>query len=437
MVTLRAPLSPSYSETPYWWDTLPPPEPSDGHRLPDGADVVVVGGGYTGLSAARELARLGRQVLVLDRCEPGHGASGRNAGIVHPGGEADLATLLRRADGRRRWDESVEAFEELGRAVGALDVDCGWRRTGHLELAGHPHHTELLRAAARAHGELGERARFVEGDSLADEIGSRRFPAGLVVERSAALHPAALAHGLVAAARSAGATVLAGVEASAILAPGPNGARVVRTSGGLEVRAREVVVATGAETGRLSPFLGRRVLAVGSYLIATEPLDDEVARTLSPRGRTFFDTRNFLNYWRLSPDGRRLLFGGRTSFAPTTLERSRDQLYAAMVRVYPQLRGVRVERAWSGLVDLSVDRRPHLGRDPRTGAWCVGGFSGTGVALATHLGAALARWMCGRGPVPSFADPEGSWKPVPWPARAEALLRVAGWWYHGRDLLGR
>lgn len=411
-------------------------EPPGGNRLPDSADVVVVGAGYSGLSAALELARRGREVLVLDRHHAGRGASGRNGGIVQPGGSQDLSILLHRPDGRRRWDESVRAFEELERTVAHHAIACEWRPTGHVELAGHPRHAELLREAERAHRALGEESRFVDGDALAEEIGSRRFPGGLVVERSAVLHPAALSDGLVSAARSAGATVLGGVEVTAVL-PGTAGGRgAVRTRVG-EVRAGEVVVATGAETGRLLPFLGRRVLPVGSYLIATEHLDGALAASVSPRARSFFDTRNFLNYWRLSPDGRRLLFGGRTSFAPTSVDRSRDQLYAAMVRVYPQLRGVRVERAWGGLVDLSVDRQPHLARDPRTGAWCIGGFSGTGVALATHAGGALARWMCGDGDAPVLAGDEGSWRTVPWPARAGPLLTVAGWWYRGRDVLGR
>ena len=436
MVTPRSPLSPSYSETPYWWDTLPPSEPSGGHVLPHSADVVVVGAGYSGLSAARELARRGRDVLVLDRLQPGRGASGRNGGIVHPGVEDDLAAVLDTEQGRRRWDESVRAFEDLERTIDDCRIACGWQRTGHVELAGHRRHADVLRAAAGAYRMLGEQAWFAEGEALVEQVGSRRFPGGLVVERSGALHPAALADGLAAAARSAGAKVVDGVEVTAVLASSGNHGRLVRTSVG-ELRAREVVLATGAETGRLSRFLGRRVLAVGSYLIATEPLDDDLVDSVSPRGRTFFDTRNFLNYWRLSPDRRRLLFGGRTSFAPTSVDRSRDQLYTDMLRVYPQLRGVCVDRAWGGLVDLSADRRPHLGRDPTTGAWCVGGFSGTGVALATHLGAALGRWMCGDGPVPAFADSGGRWRPVPWPARAGPLLRVGGWWYRGRDLLGR
>ena len=147
-----------------------------------------------------------------------------------------------------------------------------------------------------------------------------------------------------------------------------------------------------------------------------------------------FDTKNFLNYWRLSPDGRRVLFGGRTSFAPTTVEQARDRLYAAMLRSHPQLAGVRVERAWGGLVGLTFDRLPHLGRHPQTGVVYAAGYCGTGVALSTHFGRAIGRWMCGEGELPAFAG--RPWPIVPPPAHVPWLLPVAGWWYQARDALG-
>ena len=270
-------------------------------------------------------------------------------------------------------------------------------------------------ASARAHVELGERARLVEGPALADEVGSPRFAAGLVVERSGAVHPAALVQGLEEAARSAGARIAPGAEVVSVGAA-PGGGRLVHTRSG-DVRAGEVLVTTGAETRRVLPFVSRRLLPVGSFIIATEPLRPGLAGELIPRGRMLFDTRNFLNYWRLSPDGERLLFGGRTSFAPTTVEQARDRLYAAMVHVHPQLRGVRVERAWGGLVDLTVDREPRAGRDQATGAWYAAGFSGTGVALSVHLGSLMARWVCGEDPSPAFGDVDRRWRRVPWPAR--------------------
>ena len=199
--------------------------------------------------------------------------------------------------------------------------------------------------------------------TLHTEIGSGRFCGGLLVERSAGLHPAKLAAGLARAAVDAGAGLHGATTVLAMERRGP-GFELETSRGAL--RSVEVVVATNGTTdGRLVRWLGRRILPVGSYMIATEPLDPEVAASVNPHGRMFFDTRNFLHYWRLSPDRTRVLFGGRTSLAPTTVERSRDLLYAAMVAIHPQLAGVRVDRAWGGQVALTADRLPACRPSPR------------------------------------------------------------------------
>lgn len=400
--------------------------------------MVVVGAGFTGLSAAYQLARRGRQTVVLDRDGPGRGASGRNGGMAHPGAKHDLATLLATPGGRAQWEATVSAYDELWGLVSDLEIDCRWERTGHLELAHHRRQTRVLQAAARAHQLLGEDARFVDAAELSGEIGSSCFAGGLAVERSAAVQPAALVAGLLAGAEGAGATVCGGIDVLAVERDGGGGGKgsfTVRTSTGV-LEAGEVVLATGATTADLAPWVSRRLLPVGSFIVATEALDEELAHSVSPKGRMFFDTRNFLNYWRLSPDRRRVLFGGRTSFAPTTVEHARDLLYADMVRVHPQLAGVRVERAWGGLVDLTVDRAPHIGRDPRCGAVYAAGYSGTGVVLSVHLGAVAARWLCGEEVPPVFAGPGTPWRRVPAVAQLPGGLRLAGWWYRGRDALG-
>jgi glycine/D-amino acid oxidase-like deaminating enzyme len=170
-------------------------------------------------------------------------------------------------------------------------------------------------------------------------------------------------------------------------------------------------------------------------MIATEPLDAALASSVNPKGRMFFDTRNLLHYWRLSPDGRRILFGGRTSLAPTTVEKSRDLLYRAMVQIHPQLAGVRIERAWGGRVALTADRFPHVGRHPGTGIVYAMGYCGSGVAMSVHFGRAVGRWLSGRGELSRFA--ERTWQAVPWPAHVPTLLAVAGVGFRVRDALGR
>jgi glycine/D-amino acid oxidase-like deaminating enzyme len=426
------PLTPEYQSRPYWWDGVDMPEHGTA-PLPATVDVAVVGGGYTGLAAAWEISRAGRQVIVLDRDDIGAGASSRNGGMAHPGGKRDLSEFLAQPSGRRLWDETIVAFEGVGALAAELGFEFDWRRCGHVELAHHPRVAEHQRAVASAYASIGEEARFLDTAHLRDEIGSARFCGGLLVERSAGLHPAKLAAGLARAAAASGA-VLQPVTAVLAIERRRQGFEV-ETSRGL-LRCAEVVVATNGTTDRrLVPWLGRRILPVGSYMIATEPVGPDMAASINRHGRMFFDTKNLLHYWRLSPDGRRVLFGGRTSLAPTTVERSRDRLYAAMVRIHPQLEGVRVDRAWGGQVALTADRYPHVGRHPDSGVVYAMGYCGSGVALSVHFGRAVGRWLCGRGDLPPFAP--RPWRAVPWPAHVPPLLAVAGVGFKVRDALGR
>jgi len=370
--------------------------------------------------------------VVVDRDDIGRGASARNGGMVHPGGKHDLATMLAMARGREMWDDTVAAFEAVEALVVELGIDCDWRRSGHLELAGHPRHVAHLRSVAAAYSSIGEEARFVTSDDLRAEIGSTRFAGGLLVTRSGSVHPAKLVEALARAALGAGAMLHGHVDARRVSRHGAG--YLVETSRGT-IRAGEVVVATdGTTRSRPVPWLGRRILGIGSFMLATEPVDAELSASVSPAGRMFFDTKNFLNYWRLAPDGSRVLFGGRTSFAATTVEEARDRLYRAMLATHPQLAGVRVARSWGGLVGLTSDRLPHVGRHPDTGVVYALGYCGTGVALSIHFGRAIGRWLCDDGELPAFAARR--WPIVPPPARVPWLLPVAGWWYQARDVLG-
>ncbi len=427
-----APLTPGYESRPYWWDGVDVPQPAPA-PLPATVDVAVVGGGYTGLAAALEISRGGRHVIVLDRDDIGAGASSRNGGMAHPGGKRDVSEFLAEPSGRRLWDETVSAFEALGALGTELGIAFDWQCRGHIELAHHPRVALHQRTVAATYASIGEQARFLDAAQLRDEVGSESFWGGLVVERSAGLHPAKLAAGLARAATASGAvlqgaTVVVGIERRG------QGYELETSRGAL--RCGEVVVATNGTTDRrLVPWLGRRILPIGSYMIATEPLPPDVAASVNPHGRMFFDTRSLLHYWRLSPDGTRVLFGGRTSLSPTTVERSRDLLYRAMVRFHPQLARVRVDRAWGGQVALTADRFPHVGRHPDSGIVYAMGYCGSGVVLSVHFGRAVGRWLCGHGDLPLFAG--RPWPRVPWPAHAPRLLAVAGVGFKGRDALGR
>jgi glycine/D-amino acid oxidase-like deaminating enzyme len=427
-----APLSADYVERPYWLDGLPARRARLG-PLPADVDVAVVGGGLTGLSAAVELARAGRSVAVFERDLVGEGASSRNGGMVHPGTKLDLAHLLAMDGGRSLWDDMVAGFEALEAWIAELGIDCQWRRSGHVELAHHPRLASTLSAAAAAYESAGEEVEYLDDRRVREEVGSDRFAAGLVVHRSASVHPGTLTAGVAAAAAGAGAGLYDRTEVVELARQGA--AHVVHTVRG-PVRAGAVVVATdGTTPGGPAPWLGRRVLGVGSFVVATEALDPGLVATVSRHGRMLFDTRNFLHYWRPSPDGTRVLFGGRASFAPTTLAGARDRLYAAMVAVHPQLAGVRLAAAWGGEVGLTADRMPHVGCDDPGGVVYALGYCGTGVALSTHFGRSIGRWLAGAGGLPPFAGRR--FPAVPAPARVRRLLPVAGWWYLARDALGR
>jgi glycine/D-amino acid oxidase-like deaminating enzyme len=427
------PLAPGYRERPYWWDDVDWPVPPES-PLPRTADAVVIGSGYTGLGAALELTRRGRHVVVLERGALAEGASSRNGGMVHPGVKHDLHELVSTPGGRDLFEVTVEAFDGLEKLIADEGIDCAWQRSGHLYLAHLPSLVPHLRAAERAYVDgVGQEARFVPAHRLGEEIGSPAYHGGLVVEKSGGLHPARLVAGLARSVLHAGASIHERTEARRVERVSAGRMRVTTSRGA--ITAGRVLVATNGYTTGLVPWLHRRILPIGSYIIATEPLDPAVAADVSPQGRMFFDTKHFIYYWRLAPDGRRLLFGGRTSFAPTTVERSRRQLYAAMLRVHPQLQGVAIERAWGGQVALTFDRMPHIGE--RDGVTYAMGYCGTGVAMATHFGRIAGRWMAGDADAGLTPFASRRWPPVPPPARVRWLLPVGGCWYQARDRLGR
>ncbi|MDP9340558.1 MAG: FAD-binding oxidoreductase [Actinomycetota bacterium] len=430
MTSGAALLAPSYREACYWLEGVQVPGPFEDRPLPPSADVVVVGGGYTGIAAAHEVARRGTHAVVLERHRLGWGASTRNGGMVLPDvkhhGVAELRARFGEA-GPALYRATVDAVLEVERFASEPGVDCGYERTGHLYLAHCPSRLGELRAKERVYREdLGLEARLLGRDQLRDEIGSTVHAGGLLVELSGGLHPAKHFAALAGRAVDAGVQVHERTPAVRIERRPGGGALVVTPRG--DVEARDVLVATDGYTDGVAPRLRRRLIPVGSFIIATEPLDPSLARELSPRGRMFFDTKNFLFYWRLSPDGTRMLFGGRASFAPTTVARARDFLYRGMLRVHPQLEGVGVEYAWGGLVGLTRDRTPRLGRID--GITYALGYSGTGVAASAYLGRRAAAWLCGDDP-PPFADLP--FPPIPLARLQPAWLPVAGLWFKWQD----
>jgi glycine/D-amino acid oxidase-like deaminating enzyme len=275
---------------------------------------------------------------------------------------------------------------------------------------------------------VGLPSRVVRGGDLRAEIGTDAFPAALAVEGSGLLHPGKWFAALVGLAESAGADLHEGVRARAIR-PQADGRAIVETDRGA-IAARNVLVATNGYTDGVAPNLRRRILPVGSYIIATEPLDPALARELAPTDRAFFDTKNFLNYWHVSQD-HRMIFGGRVSFLPTNVDHTADLLHHRLMRVHPQLAGTRIEYSWGGKVALTMDRMPHAGRKGPI-AWAMG-YCGTGVAMSTYLGTRMAEWLAG-GDEPALAKLRFPLVPAPYEGRPW-FLPIVGEWYRFRDAL--
>jgi len=422
-------LNPDFERRPYWHATMPSLPARSGRPLPDTADVVVVGGGYTGVACAMQLARSGARVTLLEARELGWGASTRNGGIAHPGYKWSLATLGERYGeslGTALFRESLDAYAFLKGLIADARINCEWRENGHLELAHSHAHVPDLEKDEAGFRALGEPARTLRGNEVQGEVGTAVYAGALAVDHSGLLHPGKWFAGLVDLADAAGADLHEGVRAKRVRRQ-PDGRAVVETDRGALI-AGEVVVATNGYTDGIAPALRRRVIPVGSYIIATEPLADDVARAIAPTGRAFFDTKNFLNYWHVSAD-RRLLFGGRVSFVPTTVDRTAAILYRRMLRVHPQVAGVRVDYAWGGKVALTMDRMPHVGRmGPVSYAM---GYCGSGVAMSVHLGTRLADWL-GGGPAPALASLRFPLVPVPFEGRPW-FLPIAGEWFRLQD----
>ncbi|HEU4671812.1 MAG TPA: FAD-binding oxidoreductase [Candidatus Limnocylindrales bacterium] len=423
-----------FERRPYWWASMPALPDRRATELPAKADVVVVGGGYTGLAAARALTKAGRSVAVLEAERLGWGASARNGGIVHPGyqfGPRELGRRYGLGRGHELWSDALEAYAHLRDLIAAEAIDCDWDERGHLELAWSKGHATGLEEHVEELREGGVEARWVPKGELRAEIGTDFYAGAAAIEGSAGVHPGKLFVAIARLAERDGAGLHEGARVRRLDVRGPRLVRVETERGTIEAGA--VVVATNGYTDGAVPFLRRRILPIGSYIVATEPLSAELAASIAPTGRVFFDSKHFLYYWRLTAD-RRLVFGGRISFLPTNTTRTSRALVKGMLAVHPQLEGVRVEYAWGGKVGFTFDRMPHAGRRPPI--WYALGYCGTGVCLSTYLGMRVGEWLAGTRDAPALANLSFPLVPAPYEGRPW-FLPFVGEWYRMRDRVDR
>ena len=378
---------------PYWWDDVPRPRLPDA-PLPATIDVAVVGAGYTGLHAALQTVRGGRSTLVFDAEDAGWGCSSRNGGQISTSIKPDFELLARRHGKQRAFDilkEGQQSLAWIKQFVHAEGIDCDFGQVGRFHAAHNAAQYEALaaRLASQPKG-LEVDAFMVPREQQRAELGTDLYWGGAVYTQHCSVHPARYHQGLLERVLSAGGQVAARCPVQAIK---PSGSQFLLSTPHGDVLARDVVIATNGYTGNLTPWMRRRVIPIGSYMIATEPLPEPLMDRLFPSNRIVSDTRKVVYYYRCSPDRQRVLFGGRVSHKETDPRISGPKLHADLVRLFPELRETRISHSWCGFVAYTFDELLHIGK--HDGMHYAMGYCGSGVGTASYFGMRLGQQVLG------------------------------------------
>lgn len=350
---------------PYWLDTAPKFTGGQNEAPSGEVDVAVIGAGFTGLSAAIALAKKGASVAVFDAGLVGNAASGRSGGMCNNGFAQDYYALST-ALGRERANMLYNAFDAGVSKVESLiaeeGIDCDFNRVGKLKLAAKPeHYDKLARSQALIEKECDPDTYMLTREDLRNEISSDRYFGGLVFGESAGMHVGRYGHGLAVVAAKRGVRIYENAPVIGLKRQTGTVHQVQTPIG--EVRAKQVLLATGTSAVGPLGWFRRRIVPVGAFIIVTEPLSVDVLDRLMPRRRMTTDTKNFVNYFRVTPDNR-LLFGGRARFAtssPKSDMKSGVILQRSLVEVFPELSDTRIDYCWGGMVDMTRDRLPRAG----------------------------------------------------------------------------
>ncbi len=422
-------LASTFTTDPYWWDAARPEDALD--DLPGETDVAIVGSGYCGLSAATELARQGREALVLEAGALGSGASTRSGGMVSSGQKLLVSGALKGVpaeDFARLIEDSIASFTYLKDLIEREALDADLQIWGRFFGAHSPGHYRRLREIGSIlHAKTGVTVHDIGRNQQQAIVGSDYFHGGILVDDYGGLHPGKYHRALRLRAETSGAMLR---SHAGVLSIKPEGKRFRVSTARGDVLAGTVVVTTNGYTGAATPELVRRVVPVRSYQIATEPLDADLLKRINPGRRMITDTKRDLFYARPSPDGTRMIFGTRPSVFEIDETTAAPRLHAAMSTVWPDLRDARITHCWSGNVGMTFDKTAHIGL--QDGVHYALGCNGNGVALMTYLGHQLGLKLLGRQNRPSAFD-RPTFPTHPLYRKSRWFLPVVGAWSRLRD----
>ncbi len=411
---------------PYWWDDVTWPELAG--ELPDTCELLVIGAGYTGLSAAIAAHDAGAEVVVIDSGKPGEGASTRNGGMVGAHPRLGWDVLAKRYGAQAAdalYAEAGAALTWVKSMISGERIDCDFEESGRIQLAYTASQFEAQKRIAAQVSEKGSvPCHTISRDEVDAEISTPLYKGGLMFPNHGGLHPAKLLLGLLDAALRRRIPVLPHSPAIKLVNMGDR-TKVLTPDG--ETMAKRILLATNGYTGVQFPWFARRVFPVPSFLIATEPLPKDLIEELAPGRRMMVETRAQHNYFRRSPDGTRIIFGGRAALVNIHLSKAANRLRANMTQIWPQLRDVKLSHVWTGNTGYAFGHMPHVGR--RGQVHYSLGYSGGGTVLAPWLGrkAALSALDLAEGET-AFSAPELTSR---WYHRGgrPTFLDVANLWY--------